>query len=64
MSHLRKMREYLKPGACDCILFLFICFCDLKCEESVRVTSFCTNEFTIAILILVAPDYGCQMFEG
>jgi hypothetical protein len=49
-GHLREVSgRYLETGACHRVLFLFVRFRDLKCEESVRVAG-------LYIGVLIFPD--------
>ena len=54
-GHWREVSgRYLETGACHRALLLFVCFRDLKCEESIRVTGLYIGIFGIGVLIL--PD--------
>jgi len=49
--------KYLKTGAGNRVLFLFVSFGELEREESVGVA--CVRIYRFRITVLIAPDYGC-----
>jgi hypothetical protein len=61
MDQKRDMRmtneKYLKTGAGNRVLFLFVSFGELEREESVGVA--CVRIYRFRITVLIAPDYGC-----